>query len=703
MNKVHTIADTIPRSRAVRSVLGSLFCFLCSTTWSSAAPSPLDERTLPLAEITDKPSLFSSDVGASGQFTWWFPSGADEYVLPLSGGVLVEASRSDLMGWLRQGSPWGLTELPALGVRYGDRQLVVIIPWPHYAELIVEDRLGIRFSLPTGRHEAAPCEIVAVQRGTDLLEVARAFREWRASAVTTGGIPRPRPLADKVAANGRVARLLGAPHFYLWGPALFCRHDVPTDRWVAFARVLVDAPSESIGDRIARLFTDDQRAALHELAGAEWPMRHLTVNVAAALESVLTDRRLLGLHAEVAPEEVVRRNKQALGDGFAGFVNRPDSWGDGLSNSLLEALHEGGIRRALLLLCDLYGQSLRPEVATRADQLGYLLGPYDSYHSVHSPNAGPDSTWETAQFDLAAYDRGRVIDSDGTGHRGFRGRGYHFAPQMAWPYVQERVGGILERTAYATWFIDCDAANEYFDDYSPEHAATRVDDVRWRRQRLTWLESEHRLVVGSEGGSALFADVIHFGHGIHTPYIGHLDPAFRDPQSPHYLGRYWPPDGPEIFFKPVPLSPSLAGPYFDPTVRIPLYQAALGDEVIVTHHWGYGSLKFSDIATGRELLEVLYGVPPLYHLNRATWPERRERILRHLAFWGPIHQAIATAPLSRFAWLSDDRLVQRTTFQSKEGDVTVTVNFGDTSQAGYPPQSATVSGPIGTEERVYLP
>lgn len=62
--------------------------------------------------------------------------------------------------------------------------------------------------------------------------------------------------------------------------------------------------------------------------------------------------------------------------------------------------------------------------------------------------------------------------------------------------------------------------------------------MKLRRDRLRWLESDHAMVVGSEGGSALFADVIHYGHGVHTPYIGHLDKRFRDPESPLPVAEY---------------------------------------------------------------------------------------------------------------------------------------------------------------------
>jgi hypothetical protein len=91
----------------------------------------------------------------------------------------------------------------------------------------------------------------------------------------------------------------------------------------------------------------------------------------------------------------------------------------------------------------------------------------------------------------------------------------------------------------------------------------------------------------------------------------------------------------------------------------------------------------------------------MYHLSRETWPKRRERILRHLAFWGPLHRELATTPLTRFAYLNEDRLVQRTTFHPKTGEVTITVNFGGTTHAGYAPYSATVSGSISVPQPIY--
>jgi hypothetical protein len=653
------------------------------------------------SQLGSAPRVFSAKADTSGELTWWLPEGLGSFVLPLSAGVVVDTTNAPLMRWLKGGSPWELSELPVFGVRYGERTAVIIVPWPQYAELVMGERVGVRFKFAANRANATPCDIVAQWRGNDPLEVAAAFRSWRESAKDTGAIPKPRSLSVKASALPAVSNLFGAPHIYLWGPALFSRHDVDKGKWIAFARALRDASQETIAGRVLARFTAAQRANLAKLAQSEWAEDWLTLDVATAIDGVLADRSLVNLPADMPLAKVVGTNSAAFGEAMRGFVHDPGTWGDGFSLPMLESLWAAGIDRAVLLLSDLYSASPRPDVASKATQLGYLTGPYDSYHSVHDPQAAPDATWETAQFDRAAYERGRVQNADGSGHGGFKGHGYHLAPAAAWPYVRLRVRVSLAQTPFTAWFIDCDATAECFDDYNPLHPANRVDDIQLRRQRLRWLEEENKLVVGSEGGSALFSDVIHFGHGIQTPYLGHLAKEFKDPGSPSFLGRHWPSDTPAVSFKAVPVPSALISPYFDPCVRVPLYQAALGDEMIVSHHWSFDSFKLDNVAAERELMELLYMVPPMYHLNRATWPQRRSKIIRHFAFWSPLHRRLAAAPLVRFETLTPDHLLQRTTFRLPDGDVTMTVNFGQSPAGGYPSQSATVSGAIAVAQPVF--
>lgn len=658
-------------------------------------------RDLPVSELGVEPRSFRGETDASGSFVWWLPEKADGFVLPFSAGIRVETANASLMQWLKEGSPWELLELPVFGVRYGDRTAVVIVPWPHYAELVVGDRVGVRFKFPPGREKTTPCEIVALWQGADPMEVAAAFRRWRSTAVDTGAIPKPRSLVEKVAILPAVDRLFGAPHFYLWGPALFSPHDVDKKQWAALARALLEAAPGTFPAKLTATFPTAQRQSLTALASSAWAENYLIQEVAAGIDHALQDRSLPGLPPDTPQAETVRSNSLALAKSMQGLVHDPVTWGDGGSVPMLESLKAAGVDRAVLLLSDFYGNSPRPDVAAKARELGYLLGPYDSYHSIHDPRAAPDKTWETAQFDQPAYETGRVINADGSGHAGFKGRGYHFAPAAAWPYLQRRVQSAMGQVPFTAWFMDCDATAESFDDFDPRHPATKVEDARLRRERLDWLVSKQKLVLGSEGGSVLFADLIHFGHGPQTPYLGHLAAEFKDPASASFMGKYWPADAPAYFFKSIASPSSLITPYFDPSVRIPLYRAALGDEVIPSHHWCFDSFKLSDVASVRELMEILHMVPPMYHVNRGTWPQRKARILRHYRFWSPLHRQLATAPLVHYECLTVDRLVQRSTFQTPAGKVSLTVNFGTSDWQDFPMQSATVSGEIQVGLRVY--
>ncbi|MFO1499487.1 MAG: glycoside hydrolase [Verrucomicrobiota bacterium] len=675
-----------------------------ATVWIAAfsrAAVPETEREVTADRLGSEPIRLTAKVDGSGIFTWWLPAGADAFVLPMSAGVLVESSNRPLIQWLRIGSPWSISELPLFGVRYGNRMVVVIVPWPHYAEMVFADRLGVRFSFPTGREDATPCDIVVCRREPDPLAPAFAFRSWRESAADTGAIPRPRSLSQKTADLPAARRLFGAPHIYLWGPALFSRHDVELDQWPTFAQRLRDAPPDSFPGRVAARLSAEHQSELAALAQAQRPQPYRVGEVAAAINTALADHEWAPGQPAGSPGDGAPWTSRTLADALPGLMHDSKSWGDGPSLSMLQELRSSGLDRAVLLLSDLYGRQSRPDVAAMAEQLGFLFGPYDSYHTVHDPNAAPDATWETAQFDSTAYLAGRILDADGSGNVGFKHTGFHFSPLAARPYVRSRVERLLRGSPSSAWFIDCDATAECFDDYNPRHSASRVDDIQARRERLRWLETDKRLVVGSEGGSALFADVIHFGHGVQTPYVGHLAAEFRDPNSPSFLGRSWPSDAPASSFKPARVPTGLMTPYFDVRTRLPLYRAAIGDEVVVSHHWSFDSLKFSDVQGQRELLELLYMAPPLYHLSRETWPRRRERILRHFIFWSPLHRQLAAAPLTRFEVLAPDRLLQRTSFRTEAGEVNVTVNFADLERKGYPPESATVEGAIDLRQKVY--
>jgi Glycosyl hydrolases related to GH101 family, GH129 len=169
------------------------------------------------------------------------------------------------------------------------------------------------------------------------------------------------------------------------------------------------------------------------------------------------------------------------------------------------------------------------------------------------------------------------------------------------------------------------------------------------------------------------AATVHFAHGVMTPVIGWGDPDLKNKQSKYYLGSYYPPDEPQVFFRPVPLKEEYRYIYFEPRFRLPLFEAVFHDSVVATHHWSFASLKARDEAGTVELLELLYQVPPLYHLNLQEFEKRKAQIRRHYRFLSPLHRETALLPLTSFQWLSPDHMVQRTAFGDQ---LELVANFG---------------------------
>src|SRR5687767_11669437 len=87
---------------------------------------------IPAKQLGSDFRSFTGKAQPSSSFTWWLPAQPDTLVMPIAAGTFVETSNAASMRWLKDGWPWDLLKLPLIGARYGDRTLVVIVPWPHY-------------------------------------------------------------------------------------------------------------------------------------------------------------------------------------------------------------------------------------------------------------------------------------------------------------------------------------------------------------------------------------------------------------------------------------------------------------------------------------------------------------------------------------------------------------------------------------------
>jgi hypothetical protein len=575
--------------------------------------------------------------------------------------------------------------MPLWGIDYGSESLTYILTNPIDNSLAVEQKWdGLALSLTHNfqkNYAAKRYGLMIIPGRASLIEPALLYRKW---LIETGQFVS---LKEKLQRLPDLEKLFGAPQVYLWADGVMNADDVRN--WPALVKEL-RTPSAPPAKRIASLLPAETQQTLSGSRREEFVSNYTKAQVLEGLNSIIKNRDLY--QTELWPLDSLPSSIQRIGrEHFAPTRSEADlaklnscvlsatfkdvlgdcaSFGAGISPKMIQHLQQAGFDRLLLLTPDLDVLSQLPETAADAKRAGYLFGTYDSYHSIHPP--GAKNTWATAQFDQKLYDTGRIIKANDQPDRGFQGAGSHLSSIAGEPYLEKRVNQWIGGFGFTAYFIDCDATGELFDNYSTVYPATKQLDMELRLDRLAWITNTYHVVLGSEMGVSFAAPIIHFGHGIMTPVFGWSDPLLRDKSSPYYVGRYYPPNQPENSFKQTILPDKYKDTYYNPEYRIPLYQAAFHDSIITTHHWGTSSIKFTNTLALNELLELLYGVPPLYHLNLDELEERKHEIQTHYAFFSPNYRKLAFSPLSDFTWLTNDHLVQKTEFGA---DASVVANF----------------------------
>jgi len=348
-------------------------------------------------------------------------------------------------------------------------------------------------------------------------------------------------------------------------------------------------------------------------------------------------------------------------------------WGDGRKPAFIADLVAAGARRAWIGYDqDEYSRQSQAgqDFVAAAKAAGFLVGPYEAYSNAQDPASGD----ALSRWPGKLYPEGCIVDRDGKSHAGFASRGCELSSEAlakAEPMLRPLAARIDKqlRDGVNSYFVDVDAFGELFDDYSPAHPMTVFRDRENRMHRLQ-VARDRKVVLGSEEGVAWSLPLIDFAHGAFSVRNNVL---WKERRS---FGAWWPPDRPAIFFNAVEPSAEFRASKFDPAFRLPLYEAAFHDAVVATDRWDVPMAQFPSQAATRQLLEQLYGVPSMWVMDRRLLAEWRASLTPLLAFFQPLHERIATLPLTSFEWLTADRRVQRTRFSD---EVTLTANFGSTA------------------------
>ncbi|MGB3122335.1 MAG: glycoside hydrolase [Pseudomonas sp.] len=606
-------------------------------------------------------------------------------IWPLAEGHYVPADNPVWKAFLLEQGEVNTTQdlsLPLWGVDHGRFTLNWMLTNPYNNRLQWHaDGDGLALSLShefTRLEPVAPMTLSLHLGGADPLAGAKRYLQW---LVEQG---RFEPLADKLRQTPGAEKLLGASHVYLWGNDLLGLQDVRD--WPKLVTLLrghelkglLDKESAKILTQATALNRYEQTVLLRGLNAA--------INKKAR-QSWQVDEpdmaRLAARYGELRSELAVA---------FAGALSdTPETWGSTLSANTLKSLQDAGLQRLLLTLGEGWEGGLwHPEAIRAGVDAGYLMAPYDSYETALSASENPD--WTTAHLGSNAYRDCAIVLKDGTLKTGFQQSGHYTDPRCVRPLLEARVKAVQAKAGFNAWFLDAYATSMVFDSYRDGAPMTQAQNAEGNIDASRWLNTVLKLPAGSEDGNAITAQGILFAHGMQTPVIGWGDHAMtQDKQSPNYVGNWYPPEQPAVFFKPVPLKEPFRTVYFNPAMRLPLYQAVFHGSVITTHHWLFDSLKLSNVQAQNELTQLLYNVPPLYHLSAATLKQRLPVIQRQDRFFKPLHQRLATQAMTGFRWLTADRQVQETTFAD---GTRLVANFSAQAQEGYVARSVTalVSG-----------
>ncbi|WP_242201421.1 MULTISPECIES: glycoside hydrolase [unclassified Pseudomonas] len=656
--------------------------------WDSGAyhlTARLEQRDLELTINAREPgplALLRQPAEAMGKGLIW----------PLAEGHYVPAGNTLWQAFLLEQGEVNTTQdlsLPLWGVDHGRFTLNWLLTNPYNNRLAWQaDGNGLALLAShefTALQPTAPMTLRLHLGDADPLAGAKRYRQW---LVEQG---RYEPLADKLRQTPEAEKLLGASHVYLWGNDLLGPQDVRD--WPLLVKVLR-------GHELKGLLDKETMQVLTQAGTLD---RYQKTVLLRGLNAAINKKARQTWQASDEPDmrqlaEGYGALRHELATAFAGaLTDSPATWGSTLSAKTLKSLQDAGLKRLLLTLGEGWEGGLwHPEAIQAGVNAGYLMAPYDSYETALSITENPD--WTTAHLGTKAYRNCAIVLKDGKLKTGFQQSGHYTDPRCVRPLLEARVKAVQAKAGFNAWFLDAYATSMVFDSYRDGAPMTQAQNAEGNIDASRWLNTVLKLPAGSEDGNAVTAQGILFAHGMQTPVIGWGDREMtQDRQSPYYVGNWYPPEQPTVFFKPVPLNEPFRSVYFNPTMRLPLYQAVFHGSVITTHHWLFDSLKLSNVRAENELTQLLYNVPPLYHLSAATLKERLPVIQHQDRFFRPLHQRLATQAMTGFRWLTADKQVQETTFAD---GTRLVANFAAGDKEGYAGKSVTALVE-GEKPRVY--
>lgn len=313
----------------------------------------------------------------------------------------------------------------------------------------------------------------------------------------------------------------------------------------------------------------------------------------------------------------------------------------------------------------LWSARSEPEEIDAMNAMGVLTSRYDIFQDCMNPANFEKLYGKHEDWTSDAWPDGIMIDRNGDWIRGWRVKGKDgemypcgvLCDRLAPDYARRRIPPELETHAYRCRFIDTTTASPWRECYSEAHPLTRTESRHWKMELLRVISDELGLVTGSETG-----------HEAAVPYVHYFEGMLS-------LGPYRVPDAGRRMLEPwdeVPerVAKFQTGHYY----RLPLWELVYHDCVVAQWYWGDYNNKLPKLWDRRDLINTLYGTPPMFMFNSAIWQKNRDRFVKSYKTIAPVVRATGYREMLSHQWLTDDHAVQQTRFA---GNVVVTINLGN--------------------------
>ncbi|MGL5616807.1 MAG: glycoside hydrolase [Sarcina sp.] len=643
-------------------------------------------------DVTKKDNYLNVNITSTAKgansFQWANISGED-YTMPIGEGKYIPSNNADFEKYFNgyKNTTLGMLSMPFFAVNKKDYAIMYIMNNQFNNNISFNTNPDISFNVDHEFPSINPNKDFSYRiyvTPNDSTDIAKTFKNY---VVENGQFTT---LQQKEEKNPNVKKLVGAPEMYLWDSYIM---DLGNVNWQELNKTM----PEPLKNWIITLLTNNPDgsgsiASFNDIGKSDYIDKYDKNQILNGFTTVVmmknfynpkiftnltTEEKQLvdkGVN-NLSEVELISLNKMLLKSALGDSVQPVSQWSDASTTSMLNDMKQSGINKLWIGLSDWNYAYMKPSLVTDADKLGYLIAPYDSYNMVEKQG---DINSHTASFPgTNLYNDGVIENKDGKIVAGFKGKGRTLNPTLMMPEVKNRINTILGNIpGFNSWFIDCDAAGQIYNDYTPSHTTTKKEDLDARLARLSYAANEKGLVVGSERGDSYASQVIDFGQGIESPPFAWMEQGARVKTSPYYVGSYYAPDGgvPPIFGKQVPVKPWIYETIMSPEYTVPLYKMVYNNSVITTDHWLWGTFKVKGLTTERYLRDFLYNVPALYHLDANAWANEKSTIVAENKVFEPFSELVTNEEMTSFKVLSKDRLVQMTQYGN---NVKVIANFSN--------------------------